>query len=88
MLILAGPRPRRILCSLVRTLPSTRSSRECHVSNSDLLRSADSPDLFPDLLLQYEAAATELKNESIKLAKVDCTVESELCADHGVEGYP
>lgn len=36
----------------------------------------------------YEAAATELKNESIKLAKVDCTEEQDLCSEHGVEGYP
>ncbi len=37
---------------------------------------------------QYEAAATKLKNESIKLAKVDCTEEQDLCSEHGVQGYP
>ncbi|KDN45589.1 protein disulfide isomerase [Tilletiaria anomala UBC 951] len=42
---------------------------------------------FP-LSLQYEVAATELKNESIKLAKVDCTEEQDICSEHGVEGYP
>jgi thiol-disulfide isomerase/thioredoxin len=36
----------------------------------------------------YEEAATALKNHSIKLAKVDCTAEAELCAEHGVSGYP
>ncbi|KAI1142969.1 protein disulfide isomerase [Hypoxylon sp. FL0543] len=37
---------------------------------------------------EYEEAATTLKEKSIKLAKVDCTEESELCQSFGVEGYP
>ncbi|KAI1802368.1 protein disulfide isomerase [Daldinia bambusicola] len=37
---------------------------------------------------EYEEAATTLKEKSIKLAKVDCTEESELCQTYGVEGYP
>ncbi|KAL2022801.1 hypothetical protein VTK56DRAFT_4617 [Thermocarpiscus australiensis] len=37
---------------------------------------------------EYEEAATSLKEKNIKLAKVDCTEESELCQQHGVEGYP
>lgn len=36
----------------------------------------------------YEEAATELKSKNIKLAKVDCTVEAELCQDFGIQGYP
>ena len=36
----------------------------------------------------YEEAATELKPKNIKLAKVDCTVEAELCQDFGIQGYP
>ncbi|KAL8292617.1 hypothetical protein RQP46_001229 [Phenoliferia psychrophenolica] len=36
----------------------------------------------------YEEAATILKSDDVKLAKVDCTVETDLCASHGVSGYP
>lgn len=37
---------------------------------------------------EYEKASTELLPENIKLAKVDCTEENELCAEHGIEGFP
>lgn len=37
---------------------------------------------------KYEEAATELKPKNIRLAKVDCTEEEELCKDNGIEGYP
>lgn len=37
---------------------------------------------------EYEEAATQLKEKNIKLVKVDCTEEAELCQAHGVEGYP
>nr|CAG8619326.1 2829_t:CDS:2 [Entrophospora candida] len=33
-------------------------------------------------------AATALKSDGIKLAKVDCTVENDLCSEKGVKGYP
>jgi protein disulfide-isomerase A1 len=36
----------------------------------------------------YEEAATVLKEKGIKLAKVDCVDESDLCQQHGVQGYP
>lgn len=37
---------------------------------------------------EYEEAATSLKEKNIQLVKVDCTEETELCQEHGVEGYP
>ncbi|KAK3937086.1 protein disulfide-isomerase precursor [Diplogelasinospora grovesii] len=37
---------------------------------------------------EYEEAATSLKEKDIRLAKVDCTEEQDLCQQHGVEGYP
>ncbi|GJN93840.1 hypothetical protein Rhopal_006899-T1 [Rhodotorula paludigena] len=36
----------------------------------------------------YEEAATILKKDNIPIAKVDCTVETDLCSSQGVNGYP
>ncbi|KZT60221.1 hypothetical protein CALCODRAFT_492806 [Calocera cornea HHB12733] len=36
----------------------------------------------------YEEAATQLKDKGIKLAKVDCVANADLCQDNGVSGYP
>ncbi|KAG0276455.1 protein disulfide-isomerase precursor, partial [Linnemannia exigua] len=37
---------------------------------------------------EYEIAATELKEHNIPIAKVDCTVETDLCQEQGIQGYP
>ncbi|KAG8954777.1 protein disulfide-isomerase precursor [Tulasnella sp. 419] len=37
---------------------------------------------------EYESAATSLKEKGLKLAKVDCVDQSDLCNNHGVTGYP
>ncbi|KAH9006831.1 thioredoxin-like protein [Lactarius hatsudake] len=36
----------------------------------------------------YEEAATALKEKDVKLAKVNCVDEPDLCQAHGVQGYP
>ena len=36
----------------------------------------------------YEEAATALKEKNVKLAKVDCVDEADLCQSKGVQGYP
>lgn len=37
---------------------------------------------------EYEVAATKLKEKNIKIAKVDCVDQADLCQTHGVQGYP
>lgn len=37
---------------------------------------------------EYAAAATELKGESVMLAKVDATEEAQLAQNYDVQGYP
>jgi len=37
---------------------------------------------------EYEIAATALKVENIKLAKVDCTAETQVCSEQDIKGYP
>lgn len=37
---------------------------------------------------EYETAAASLKDQNIKLAAVDCTVEKEICEKHAIKGYP
>jgi protein disulfide-isomerase A1 len=36
----------------------------------------------------YEEAATALKEKDIKIAKVDCVDQADLCQAHGIQGYP
>jgi protein disulfide-isomerase A1 len=37
---------------------------------------------------EYEIAAKDLKDKNIFLVKVDCTEETDLCQEYGVQGYP
>ncbi|KAF7301708.1 Protein disulfide isomerase [Mycena indigotica] len=37
---------------------------------------------------QYEEAASILKGRNIKIAKVDCVDEADLCQANGIQGYP
>ena len=36
----------------------------------------------------YEEAASKLKEKGIKLAKVNCVDEADLCQENGIQGYP
>jgi protein disulfide-isomerase A1 len=36
----------------------------------------------------YEEAATALKEKGIKLAKIDCVDQADLCQSQGILGYP
>ena len=36
----------------------------------------------------YEEAATALKEKGIKLAKVDCVAQADLCTENKIQGYP
>jgi len=36
----------------------------------------------------YEEAATALKDKNIKVAKVDCVDQADLCQSNGIQGYP
>ena len=36
----------------------------------------------------YEEAATKLKEKGVKLAKVNCVDEADLCQENGIGGYP
>lgn len=55
-----------------------------HLQITNILISGHCKALAPE----YEEAATTLKEKNIKLAKVDCTEEADLCQSYGVEGYP
>lgn len=37
---------------------------------------------------EYEAAATLLKSQNIRLAEINCDDDKEFCRGHGVTGYP
>uniref|UniRef100_A0A672KLP6 Protein disulfide-isomerase A3 n=1 Tax=Sinocyclocheilus grahami TaxID=75366 RepID=A0A672KLP6_SINGR len=90
--------PRFIIC-LVLTVWSAEGSDVLELGDSDFDRSAAMHETLlveffapwcghcQRLAPEYEAAATKLK-ETLPLAKVDCTVNSETCERFGVNGYP
>ncbi|KAJ3113427.1 protein disulfide-isomerase precursor [Phlyctochytrium bullatum] len=45
-------------------------------------------EFYAPLAPEYEVAATSLLSQNIKLAKVDCTVETDVCSEHDIRGYP
>lgn len=37
---------------------------------------------------EYESAAKQLSDRNIPLVKIDCDANGDVCADHGINGYP
>ncbi|CDK29929.1 unnamed protein product [Kuraishia capsulata CBS 1993] len=37
---------------------------------------------------EFSSAADRLLDKNIRLAQIDCTVEKDLCQNHGIKGYP
>ncbi|KAJ3281936.1 protein disulfide-isomerase precursor [Borealophlyctis nickersoniae] len=68
-----------ILLALAACAAGHVNAEEAKESNVIVLSKALAP--------EYEIAATTLKDE-IPLAKVDCTVETELCEEHSIQGFP
>ncbi|KAJ3342729.1 protein disulfide-isomerase precursor [Gonapodya sp. JEL0774] len=72
----------------------TKSNFEKTISNEKLIlveligEIVSCADGSTALAPEYEIAATTLKSTGIPIAKVDCTVEEEVCSGQGVRGYP
>ncbi|KAJ1562284.1 protein disulfide-isomerase precursor, partial [Cladochytrium tenue] len=45
-------------------------------------------EFYAPLAPEYEVAATTLKPSNVKLAKVDCMAEQEICNEQDVRGFP
>jgi thiol-disulfide isomerase/thioredoxin len=69
---------------VVVSYPRSALEHTSTVQNTNRFPSGHCKALAPE----YEEAATSLKEKNIKLVKVDCTEEADLCQTYGVEGYP
>ena len=85
-------------CKFLRSVPGANITEESSFLHfrDNLLTCSSSPVYAPwcqyckALAPDYEEAAASLKRKGIdvRLAKVDCIEEKELCAEFGVGGYP
>ncbi len=62
-------------------LPVSRNRIEC---SSYCLGCGHCKKLAPE----YEKAAADLEAQKIKLVSVDCDVETEICSERKIRGYP
>jgi len=78
-----------VLASAQTVLDLTESSFDAAIADKKVLVEFFAPwcGHCKQLAPKYDAAAAELGTNGV-LAKVDCTVEKELCSKYGIRGYP
>ncbi|KAJ3151380.1 protein disulfide-isomerase precursor [Irineochytrium annulatum] len=81
------------LVQVVKAEEAKENSDVVTLTNKSFEKFVDSEPLslvefYAPLAPEYEVAATSLLDQKIKIAKVDCTVETDVCQKYDVRGYP